>query len=84
MVDIENIKQKYCMDSKGAFGNEKNPMKKHDMRANLNNNAELENVKKELELVKNLATDANRVFSFGRSRKQGPAIKKPMMTQKKQ
>ena len=76
MVDIDNIKQKYCMDSKGAFGNEKNPMKKHDMRANLNNNAELENVKKELELVQNLARDANRVFSFGRSRKQGPAIKK--------
>lgn len=32
MVDIENIKQKYCMDSKGAFGNVKNPVEKKDRR----------------------------------------------------
>lgn len=47
-MNIEEIRQKYSVDSKGAFGNEKNPMKKHDMRANLNNNAELENVKKRI------------------------------------
>jgi hypothetical protein len=32
MVDIEKIQKKYAMDSKGAFGNVKNPVEKSDRR----------------------------------------------------
>lgn len=34
-MTYEEIKAKYAKDSLGAFGNEKNPMKKHEMRAAL-------------------------------------------------
>lgn len=33
MVDIEKIQKKYAMDSKGAFGNVKNPVEKSALRS---------------------------------------------------
>lgn len=40
------------------------------------NSAELEQVKREYEAVKKLKLDAMNIYSLGRARKQGPAIKK--------
>lgn len=77
MVDIEKIQKKYAMDSKGAFGNEKNPMKKHEMRQAAKASPDVAELKKEYERVVSLKNEAYKVFSsFSRSRNQGPAIKK--------
>lgn len=75
---IERIREKYAIDSAGAFGNEKNPMKKHQMRASLKekNTAEFNKINEEYQKIRELAQNARNVFKMGRSWKQGPAIKK--------
>lgn len=77
-MTLQEIKERYSVDSIGAFGNEKNPMKKHQMRADLKtkNSAELEKVKTEYEKIRELAIQARKIFDVGRSWKQGPAINK--------
>ena len=45
MVDIEKIKQKYAMDSKGAFGNENNALKRHALRKEANSKPESDPLK---------------------------------------
>lgn len=84
-MTYEEIKTKYAKDSLGAFGNEKNPMKKHEMRAALKekNSRDLEMTKKEYVMIQKLASDARNLYSFGRSKKQGPAIQKAYDEMKK-
>lgn len=84
-MTYKEIKAKYATDSLGAFGNEKNPMKKHEKRAALKekNSADLEKTKKEYEMIQKLASDARFLYTFGRQNKQGPAIKKAYDDMKK-
>lgn len=74
---LKTIAEKYNFDSAGAFGSEKNPIKKREMRQAAKNNPDLEELKKEYERVRALKQTAGNVYSsFSRLRSQGPAIKK--------
>lgn len=86
-MTYEEIKAKYAKDSLGAFGNEKNPMKKHEMRAALKkkNSRDLEMTEKEYAKIQKLASDAKSLYSYSleRLKKQGPAIQKAYDEMKK-
>ena len=86
-MTYEEIKAKYAKDSLGAFGNEKNPMKKHEMRAALKKKNSRDRVmtEKEYAMIQKLASDARNLYSysFGRFKEQGPAIQKAYDEMKK-